>query len=127
MNDFARELRVNQTEAEKRLWYRLRNRQIGGAKFRRQAPIGRYIVDFVCFELKLVIELDGGQHASPTKYDEGRTAWLKAREFKIIRFWNNEVIENMDGVWQRIEEEISGRASVARPPHPIPLPQGERE
>ena len=126
MSDFARQLRVDQTEAEKRLWYRLRNRQVGGAKFRRQAPIGRYIVDFVCFELKLVIELDGGQHASPTRYDERRTMWLKAQGFQIVRFWNNEVMENMDGVWQRIEEEISGRASVARTPHPIPLPQGER-
>jgi very-short-patch-repair endonuclease len=127
MNDFARELRTTATEAEKRLWYRLRNRQIGGAKFRRQAPIGRYIVDFACFELRLVIELDGGQHASPTKYDEGRTAWLKAQGLKIVCFWNNEVIENMDGIWQRIEEAISRRASVARTPHPIPLPQGERE
>jgi very-short-patch-repair endonuclease len=127
MNDFARHLRVNQTEAEKRLWYHLRNRQICGAKFRRQAPIGRYIVDFVCFEYMVIIELDGGQHASPTRYDERRTAWLKSQGFEIVRFWNNEVMENMDGVWQRIVEELTGRASVACTPHPDPLPQGERE
>jgi very-short-patch-repair endonuclease len=125
--EFARELRLNSTEVEKRVWYRIRNRQIYGAKFRRQQPIGRYIVDFVCHERKMIIELDGGQHASPTKYDEKRTTWLKLQGFHVVRFWNNDVIENMDGVLQRIAEELTGRAAVACTPHPIPLPQGERE
>jgi|SRR5216683_3028097 len=123
----ARQLRESQTEVEKRLWYRLRSRQIGGMKFRRQATIGRYIADFACFERKLIIELDGGQHASPSLREDQRTAWLQSQGFFLLRFWNNEVVENIDGVLQRIGEALNGPASVTCPPHPDPLPQGERE
>ena len=123
----ARNLRLAQTEAEKRLWYRIRNRQLDGCKFRRQAPIGRYIVDFACFERNLIIELDGGQHASPAPSDRTRSDWLVSQGFSILRFWNNDVMENMEGVLQRIIEALSRQASVACTPHPDPLPQGERE
>jgi very-short-patch-repair endonuclease len=75
----------------------------------------------------VIIEVDGGQHALPTRYDDRRTAWLQSQGSSVLRFWNNEVIENMDGVWQRIEEELTRRSPVACPPHPVPLPRGERE
>jgi len=123
----ARQLRENQTQVEKRLWYRIRSRQIHGAKFRRQATIGRYIVDFACFEHQLIIELDGGQYASPSLREDERTAWLKSQGFSILRFWNNDIIENMDGVLQRIAEGLERQAFVGCTPHPSPLPQGERE
>ena len=88
----ARELRRNLTDAERALWQVLRNRQVSGYRFRRQAPIGPYVVDFVCFEIRLVIEVDGGQHIERADYDEGRTAWLEGAGFRVIRFWNNEVL-----------------------------------
>jgi very-short-patch-repair endonuclease len=109
---FARQLRRNQTEAEKALWMALRHRQLNQLKFRRQVPIGRYIVDFICFENRLVIELDGGQHADAEKYDEERTKWLKSQGFVVVRFWNNDVMSNMEGVLMRIVE------LTAKPPHP---------
>ncbi|MDD9876157.1 MAG: DUF559 domain-containing protein, partial [Magnetovibrio sp.] len=94
----ARRLRQNPTEAEKSLWARLRNRQLAGHRFRRQAPIGRYVVDFVCHEAKLIVEIDGGQHAAQADADTKRTEWLKGEGFRVIRFWNNEMLENLDGV-----------------------------
>jgi very-short-patch-repair endonuclease len=127
MGTIAHQSRINQTEAEKRLWYRFRNQQIAGAKFRWQAPIGRYIVDFACFERQMVIELDGGQHAPQDLYDDRRGDWLDAEGFLVLRFWNNVVLENTEGVLLRIEETLGRRAPVARSPHPGPLPQGERE
>ena len=114
------------TEAEKRLWRELRELGLS-RRFRRQHPIGRYIVDFVCFEQNLIIELDGGQHADKTDRDERRTAWLESQGFILLRFWNNDVIDNMDGVLHRIAEALERQAAVARTPHPGPLPQGERE
>ena len=107
----ARRLRRESTEAEKRLWNKLRARQLLGAKFRRQAPIGPYIVDFVCFERKLVIEIDGGQHAEHDQraYDEERTKWLKSQGFRVLRFWNNEVLGNLEGVLTRIAEVLRGK------------------
>ncbi|MBS0307606.1 MAG: endonuclease domain-containing protein [Proteobacteria bacterium] len=99
---FARQLRRNQTEAEKALWMRLRNRQIGAMKFRRQVELGNYIVDFACFEKRFIIELDGGQHAEALEYDETRTRWLELQGFRVIRFWNNEVLSNMEAVLMRI-------------------------
>jgi very-short-patch-repair endonuclease len=89
-------LRRDATEAEKRVWQILRNRQLAGMKFRRQATLGRYVVDFLCVEARLVIELDGGQHDPAT--DAPRTRWLEANGYRVMRFWNNEVIENLDGV-----------------------------
>ena len=91
------------TDAERALWTRLRNRQLTSLKFRRQVPIGPYIVDFVCFEEKLVIEIDGGQHAENTEADLIRTQWLENEGYRVIRFWNNEVLGNTVGVLRAIE------------------------
>ena len=104
----ARELRINATDAERRLWSKLRLRQLEGARFRRQHPIGPYIVDFICLEQKLVIELDGGQHADAVEYDEARTAWLAASGYHVLRFWNNEVLRNIAGVLEAILEALGG-------------------
>ena len=92
----ARELRKNLTDAEDELWKHLRNRQISGNKFRRQQPIGKYIVDFVCLEKKLIVEVDGGQHNEQVSYDNERTAWLESQGYRVLRFWNNEVLENVE-------------------------------
>ena len=101
----ARALRSNQTDAEKKLWWRLRNRQIADAKFIRQEPIGPYIVDFICREQRLIIEVDGGQHAdSPT--DRVRDAWLNSHNYRVMRFWNNDVLKNIDGVLQTISAAL---------------------
>src|SRR6185369_4073689 len=97
LTPIARKLRRDATAVESKLWQRLRSRQIEGAKFRRQFPIGPYIADFACIDLKLIIELDGGQHAdSPT--DAQRMGWLETNGYTVIRFWNSEVIENLEGV-----------------------------
>lgn len=105
---FARELRRNQTDAEKALWIKLRNKQLEGVKFRRQQPIGPYIVDFVSFERRLVIEIDGGQHNEEEirERDEERTTWLKGRGYQVLRFWNNEVLISMDSVLEMIREAL---------------------
>ena len=101
-HDYARELRKNMTDAERRLWTALRRRQHGGWKFRRQAPVGNYIVDFVSFEKKVIVELDGGQHAERQEYDQKRTQWLAGQGFSLIRFWNHEVFEELDDVLEAI-------------------------
>ena len=120
----AQVLRRRQTKAERLLWKQLANRQIAGAKFRRQQPIGRYIVDFVSFERRLVIEVDGGHHdEDDTRIsDEDRTSWFEANGYKIIRFWNNEVEKNLDGVLERILEALHAKPH----PHLSPLPSRER-
>ena len=105
----SRELRRDQTAAEYLLWSCLRNRQLAGYKFRRQAPIGRYFVDFICFERRLIVEVDGGQHALLHEHDEKRTVWLTSRDYLVIRFWNNEVLENVDSVLQMILDILSKR------------------
>ncbi len=104
----AKTLRKNATLPEAKLWAGLRNRQLGGFKFRRQSPIGPYIVDFVCVEKKLVVELDGWTHSTPDElaYDDRRTRFLKSEGFRVIRFGNNSVMESTDGVLQAILEEI---------------------
>jgi len=94
----ARQLRKSSTDAERRLWSRLRQKQLDGFRFRRRQPIGAYIVDFFCPEAKLVVELDGGQHALAGVHDTERTLWLEARGYRVIRFWNNDVLGNTDGV-----------------------------
>lgn len=121
----ARELRRNFTNAEMKLWKHLRNRFIGGQKFRRQQPIGKYIVDFVCFEKSLVIEIDGGQHGEQAAYDSERTAWLESQGFRVLRFWNNEVLEDVEIVLDVIVRELEERGIYH--PHPDPLPSRERE
>ena len=103
------ELRKSQTEVEKALWGKLRNRQLSGIKFFRQYSLGSYILDFYSPTLKLAIELDGGQHAEQDnrEYDESRSEYLRSQGVKVLRFWNNEVIENMEGVLQKIAELAS--------------------
>jgi very-short-patch-repair endonuclease len=98
----ARSLRQNQTDVEYLLWQKLRNRQILNFKFRRQFPIDPYIADFSCLELKLIIELDGSQHFEQAHYDNERDFYLAQRGFKVIRFWNNDVINNIEGVLEKI-------------------------
>jgi very-short-patch-repair endonuclease len=102
----ARSLRKNQTDVEQLLWKQLRSRNLAHHKFRRQFPIDPYIADFACLELKLVIELDGGQHANRVEYDDQRSMFLEKRGFKVIRFWNNDVIENVEGVLEVIRLAI---------------------
>ncbi len=102
----ARELRNNPTEAERTLWKHLRLRQLDGYKFRRQQPLGPYIVDFVCFEKRLVIELDGGQHSEQAAYDSERTAWLRRQGFVILRFWDDQVFKETEAVKECIFEAL---------------------
>ena len=116
----ARQLRRSQTVAEGRLWYRVKNRQIGGYKLVRQEPIGPYIADFVCRERKLVIELDGSQHIE-NAHDHIRDAFLRSMGYKVLRFWNAEVFDNMDGVLETILASLE-----ATPPHPTLSPQAGR-
>ena len=106
LNTKARNLRKNQTDAERLLWQHLRNRQMLGQKFRRQFSIDTYIVDFVCLEVKLIVELDGGQHAEQIEYDHRRTEQLQKRGFKVLRFWNNDVLQNTTGVLEAIRLAI---------------------
>ena len=114
---FAGRRRKNSTVAETRLWKYLRSRSLGGFKFVRQEPIGPYFVDFVCREKRLVVEVDGGQHAQ-SEHDAIRDRWLVEHRFRVLRFWNNEVLGNIEGVW----ETILKAATAAAPPHPNPLP-----
>jgi very-short-patch-repair endonuclease len=90
-------LRSRVTDAERKLWFALRDRRLANFKFRRQVPIGRYIADFVCFESRVVIEVDGGQHADSSS-DKERDRWFAANNFVVLRFWNNDVLSNLDGV-----------------------------
>jgi very-short-patch-repair endonuclease len=112
---FARELRQKHTDAEKALWMKLRNRQLEGVKFRGQQPIGPYIVDFVSFQRRLIVEIDGGQHNEDRtkERDEERTIRLEQRGYRIVRFWYNEVLTNPEGVLERIRERNS-KQSCAR-------------
>ena len=104
-NKLAQNLRKNQTRAEKKLWSRIRKGQLEGIKFRRQHPLGDYILDFVSFDINLDIEVDGGQHFDSDE-DENRDKWLRKKGFSVLRFWNNQVLENTDGVVKEIREEI---------------------
>jgi very-short-patch-repair endonuclease len=114
-------LRTNATEAEQKIWYFLRNRQFVKFKFRRQHPTGVYIVDFVCLEQKLIVELDGGQHAKQTQYDARRTNALRDKGYSVLRFWNSEVLQNTNAVLEAIFAELSAH------PSPFPSPRnGER-
>jgi very-short-patch-repair endonuclease len=105
----ARQLRVNSTEVEKRLWNRLRDRQVDGHKFRRQHYVAGYYLDFACEELKVAVELDGGQHNDDAakQRDEIRTARLQQSGWRVLRFWNNEVMENIEGVLLSIQHALT--------------------
>jgi very-short-patch-repair endonuclease len=111
----AKSLRNSQTDAENRLWYYLRAHRFMGLKFKRQKPIGSYIVDFVCWEQRLVIEIDGGQHAEQIEYDIRRTQYLENEGYKVLRFWNNQVMSESESVLEAIRMEIALS--------PTPLPQ----
>ena len=122
---FARTLRTDGTEAERALWQRLRSRQLNGAKFRRQVALGPYVADLVCVEARLIVECDGGQH-NGSAHDGERDAWLKAQGWRVLRFWNHEVLQNIEGVLvviaQALEEAAAGRHSPSPQPSPC---QGE--
>ncbi|MGE0356561.1 MAG: endonuclease domain-containing protein [Burkholderiales bacterium] len=126
---FARGLRTRTTEAENRLWYFLRDRRFRGAKFRRQVPVGPYVVDFLCVSAALVVEVDGGQHSERVDRDEARSRFLEAKGFRVLRFWNDEVMGNIEGVMEVIAHGLTpdpspegeGRFLLPHPPHPRPL------
>jgi len=124
--DRCRQLRKNQTDAEKKLWTLLRNRHLGGVKFRRQFPIGNYILDFYCPEYRIGIEVDGGQHYEDKgrQRDELRTGELNKVGVEIIRFNNREILTNINGVCKVIQEMIERKRK--KNPHLNPLPRGER-
>jgi very-short-patch-repair endonuclease len=121
----ARRLRRNQTDVERLVWFRLRDRRLAGWKFKRQVPIDRFIVDFFCADAKIIVELDGGQHDQDKEREANRTRILEAMGYLVLRFWNNDVMRNIDGVLEEILSTINQQRS--EPPHPTPLPYGERE
>ena len=112
----AKELRQSETEAEQIIWSWLWAKRLNGVKFRRQAAIGIYVVDFVSFEKKLIVEIDGGQHSAEQirARDDVRTGWLESRGYRVMRFWNNDVTSNLDGVIARITNALKE--------HPLPDP-----
>ena len=111
MKDRARSLRQDMTDAENRMWYFLRNRRLNGYKFVREYVIGCYIADFVCREKKLIIEVDGGQHMDAIEYDQRRTAHLIKLGYNVLRVWNNEVFNNIEGVLATILSSLENRAT----------------
>ena len=114
ITQIAKTLRKTSTKAERLLWRHLRAKQVEGCKFRRQQPIGNYVVDFVCFEKRIVVEVDGSQHQVEIDKDRIRDEWLKKQGFRVLRFWNNEVLRNTEGVYQVIKESCLS--------HPPPTP-----
>jgi very-short-patch-repair endonuclease len=110
-NPHAKRLRREATDVEQRLWLAVRDRRLGGFKFRRQATIGPFVVDFLCAEMRLVIELDGGQHGAVS--DAGRTALLEGCGYRVIRFWNNNVLENFEGVLEGILAALNGAVGTS--------------
>ena len=124
-NSKARELRKNPTDGEQALWKHLRMRQLGGYKFRRQQPIGQYIVDFVSFEGRVVIELDGGQHSQQIDYDSKRTVRLEAQGYRVLRFWNNQVLKEIEAVKAIVSKVLEDGVNT---PHLNPPPlRGRRD
>ncbi|MHB9101850.1 MAG: DUF559 domain-containing protein, partial [Sulfuricella sp.] len=120
LREFARELRQNQTDAENLLWMLLRDRRFAGQKFRRQHPLPPYVIDFYCHEEKLAVELDGGQHADNIEYDEARTKFIAEQGIRVIRYWNNQVLQETESVLQHLWNELT------ESPSPLaPLPEGE--
>jgi very-short-patch-repair endonuclease len=122
LTDTARKLRGNSTDAENHLWRAIRSRQLNGFKFKRQTPFGPYVVDFICIEAKLIVEADGGQHAELAEEDAKRSAYFEAGGYQVLRFWNNEILQNLAGVLETIAGELAKKT-----PSPQPSPQGERE
>jgi very-short-patch-repair endonuclease len=122
--NISRVLRKGATNAENRLWFHLRDKHLQGIKFRRQEPIGKYIVDFVAFEKRLVIEIDGGQHAEEDEKEKDgrRDEWLVSQGFRVLRFWNNEVLQNLEGVLETIRHNC-----LHHPPLTPPIKGGEED
>ena len=106
----AKSLRTEQTDAEQRLWYYLRAHRFMGMKFKRQKPIGHYIVDFICLESNLIIELDGGQHMDNADYDQRRDAWLQEQGYTVLRFWKHDVMQQTEVVLEAIRLAVEERA-----------------
>ena len=119
---FARRLRSEQTDAESIFWYNVRGRRLAGFKFRRQRVIGPYIVDFICREARLIVELDGGQHASRADYDRRRDEYLGLLGFRVLRIWNNDLITNRNGVMETVLRSLREVAT----PSPWPSPSKGR-
>lgn len=116
LTETAKELRRSMTDAERILWQRLKAKQLNGLKFRRQEQIGHFIVDFICFERGVIVEADGGQHALEKEKDEERTQWLNSQGFTVLRFWNNDILINTEGVMETI------RSACIEAPSPRPSP-----
>jgi len=108
---FAKRLRRNQTDAERLMWFRLRDRRLAGWKFKRQAPIDRFVIDFFCADGKIIVEIDGGQHDEDRERDASRTAALEAMGYIVLRFWNSDVIRNTDGVLEVILDTVTQQRS----------------
>ena len=122
---FAKDLRSRSTDAERVLWSHIRAKRLDGLKFRRQHPIGKYIVDFICLERKIVIELDGGQHAKREieEYDRERDNWFEKEGYGVLRFWDNDVLLNTKGILEGIKERC-----LEHPPlNPLPSREGKQE
>jgi very-short-patch-repair endonuclease len=122
-HDRARALRLNMTDAERKLWQALRSRQIDGYKFRRQVPIGRFIADFACHAARLVVEIDGGQHDPDSRRESERTAFIEAEGYRVLRFWNHDVLANVEGAHAVIAEHLRQRPSGGEftPTRPSPI------
>jgi very-short-patch-repair endonuclease len=117
ITNIAKNLRKRSTDTERLLWRYLRIKQIEGLKFRRQESIGNYIADFVCFEAKVVVEVDGGQHTASEK-DTERDAWLQSQGFRVLRFWTHEVLTNIKGVLEVIRQNCMHRLYDSPSPTP---------
>jgi len=116
--EYARELRKNATDCERLLWLHLRAGRLQGFKFKRQQPLGNYIVDFVCFKTRLIVEADGGQHNEQIEYDTHRDDWLRSQDFTVLRFWNNDILANTEGVLATI---LKACMDYVDTPSPQPL------
>ena len=121
----SRVLRKNMTPQERKLWCIIRNRQFFGYRFRRQFPLGQYIVDFICREKKIIIEIDGGQHneIKNIQYDKNRTEYLISEGYKVLRFWNNDIDKNIGGVYEKLKESFEIGENIT-PPQPSPAREG---
>ena len=120
LDSLARNLRKNLTDTEKFLWRSLKSKQLNGLRFRRQAPIGPYIVDFVCFERRVIVECDGGQHAFQIQRDKERDQWFDNEGYRVLRFWDSDVLKNPEGVL----EAILGACRNHPPLNPLPSREG---
>jgi very-short-patch-repair endonuclease len=124
LKDHRRKLRHRQTDAEKTFWSHVRNKQFRGMRFLRQYSVGSYILDFYCPDLRMAVELDGGQHneTDGKVYDAVRSEFLLAQDIDVLRFWNNEVLQNMQGVLDKMEEIVEGKRNINITPPDLPLP-----